>query len=155
MSSVRGLLGRKVMDRSRAEQLGTVEGIVVDTSGAETRILSLRISGAGDDGEFVDWEHVTGTGDDAVVVEEGDNLHPARSPLEERLKAGETELLGKRVLSDHGNVMGKVDDVDFDAGSGRIVHVAAGDERIGGERLRSIGPYAVIVACPHEGGCPG
>lgn len=155
MSSLRNLIGRKVMDRGRAEQIGKVSGVVVETSGGDVRIASLRLSGAGDEHEFADWDHVTGSGEDAVVVDGVDNLHPPRTPLEERLKGGDAELLGKRLLSDHGNEMGKVDDVDFDGTSGRIEHLVARNDRIEGSRLRSIGPYAVIVTCPHEGGCPG
>ena len=154
MSSLKGLIGRKVIDRSNAEQVGKVSAVVLDTAGGAARFAALRIAGAGTEREFVDWSHVTGSGDDAVVVEGGDNLRFASGEREERVRAGDAELLGKRVLTDHGNEVGKVDDVEFDATSGTVEFVAAAAERIPGDRVRSVGPYALIVRCPHESSCP-
>jgi sporulation protein YlmC with PRC-barrel domain len=155
MSSLRNLLGRRVIDRASAEQVGKVAGVAIDMGAGTARFASVRLSGSSEEREFADWSHLTGSGEDAVVVDAAASLRPATGPLESRLKDGATDVIGKRVLTDHGNELGKVDDVEFDAASGEVEHVAVGADRVPGARLRSLGPYALVITCPHKGSCPG
>lgn len=49
------------------------------------------------------------------------------------------------MLTDGGTELGKVDDVDFDPGTGSITYLISADDRIAGDRLLGCGSYAVVV----------
>ncbi|HVX44890.1 MAG TPA: PRC-barrel domain-containing protein, partial [Mycobacteriales bacterium] len=54
-------------------------------------------------------------------------------------------VLGKRVLTDRGDEVGSVSDIEFDPETGAVRALLLGKEEISGERLHAIGSYAVIV----------
>lgn len=135
------VLGLPVVSATTAERLGTVGGLVVDPVGG--RIASVRVNGG--PGEFVSWEDLRGVGPDAVVVAADSAIRSGRPGLEERAAAGVADLPGKRVLTDAGADIGTVADVEFDPETGRLTAVLVGDDRLPGDGLRGVGPYAVVV----------
>jgi hypothetical protein len=54
-------------------------------------------------------------------------------------------LLGKRVLSTGGDDLGKVDDVEFDPGTGTITALLLPGGEVAGIRLVGVGSYAVVL----------
>jgi sporulation protein YlmC with PRC-barrel domain len=135
------VLGQGVVSAATAERLGTVAGLVVDPAGG--RIASVRVGGG--PAEFVSWEDLRGIGPDAVVVSADAALRMPRPGLEERAVAGHVDLLGKRVLTDAGEEIGTVADVEFDPETGRLTAVVVGERRLPGDGVRGVGPYAVVV----------
>jgi sporulation protein YlmC with PRC-barrel domain len=91
--------GRKVLSRSSAKELGSVNHLLVD---AQQRRVSAIVIGRGKKAQLVDWEQLSGFGPDAVmVVDEG----ALRAPADDREHAaaeGKLELVGKRALSEGG-----------------------------------------------------
>ena len=66
-------------------------------------------------------------------------------PLEEKVANGHGDLLGKRVLTDVGDDLGPVDDVEFDPTDGLIQALTLEGQQVSSDRLLGIGAYAVVV----------
>ncbi len=64
---------------------------------------------------------------------------------------GDLPLLGGRILTDRGDLVGALDDLEFDESTGAVEALVAGEETIAATRLRSIGSYAVVVAAQDPG----
>ena len=136
--------GTKVMSKTSAQRLGKLERALVDAS--LRRVVALQVGR----GELVDWEAVSGLGADAVVVEHEDRVRPAADAREERALAGELDWKGKRVLSDRGNEIGTVTDVEFDEHSGALHAVHTTEGRVAADRLHALGSYCLVVR--HDAG---
>jgi uncharacterized protein YrrD len=131
--------GTKVMSKASAQKIGKLERMIVDVP--PRRVVALQI---GRD-ELVDWEAVSGVGSDAVVVESEDRVRTAADAREERALAGDFDWKGKRVLSDHGNQMGTVTEVEFDETTGAIELVETTEGRLAANRMQAIGSYCLVV----------
>jgi len=144
--------GRKVVSTDDAETIGRLEAFVID---AEQRsVVGLRLAKVRGDGPFVSWSDLQGFGTDAVTVPSAGVLRLAMSEAEERAASKEFQPIGKLVLSELGTVLGKVEDVDFDEGSGALVGLDLGPAgSVAGDRLLGLGSYAVVVrdVSPAEG----
>jgi sporulation protein YlmC with PRC-barrel domain len=53
--------------------------------------------------------------------------------------------MGKRVLTEGGDGLGTVNDVEFDPADGSIRAILTGTEEIAGPRMLGLGSYAVVV----------
>jgi uncharacterized protein YrrD len=143
MTRLREAIGRAVVARDTAETVGQLAGAVIDP--ASRRVVALQ-TGKGNKGRLADWTSLTGVGPDAVVVDTEASLRQASGDREERVVKGDVPLLGGRVLTDRGDVLGTLDDVEFDESTGAVVALVAGEATIPAARLRSIGSFAVVVA---------
>ena len=113
--SFRDSLGRKVVSRASAQELGAVNHLLVDD---QQRQVSVVVIGKGKKAQFVDWTSLSGFGPDAVMVEDESSLRVAADERERAAADGKLELVGKRSLTELGNELGPIDDVTFDAASG-------------------------------------
>jgi sporulation protein YlmC with PRC-barrel domain len=122
--------------------------MVVDSS---RRHVTAVVVGKGKKHAFlVDWEHVSGFGPDAVMVESKETLRPPADGQEQAAVEGKLELVGKRALSEKGNEKGSITDVEFDPESGDIGSVLVGEERIPATDILGLGSYAAVLASPHD-----
>lgn len=130
-------IGRKVVSRASAEELGQLSGLLVDVG---RRHVTELVVGKGRRGRSVGWAHVTGFGPDAVMLDDAASLD------EEASGDPGVDLLGKRALSEAGIEAGKVDDVIFDPASGEILGVVVGTREHAGSDLLGAGSYAAVLA---------
>ncbi len=137
--------GRKVVSRASAEELGTVAHIVVDIG--RLQVASVVI-GKGRKARLVDWEQITGFGPDAVMVSDESALHEPRDDRESAAADGKLELVGKRALTDTGNDLGTVTDVQFDPASGAIERLTLGDREEPAASLLGAGSFAAVLRVP-------
>jgi len=142
VTSLRSLLGRPIVASDTAEQVGATEGVVVDPQ--SRRVVAVHVSGT-KGGEFVGWDAVDAVGADAVMVSSVGARHAARGELETRAARGTSTMLGKRLLDDHGDELGTVDDVEFEADTGELRSLRVVDAEIDSARLLGVGSYAVVV----------
>jgi sporulation protein YlmC with PRC-barrel domain len=141
-------VGRKVISRASAEELGRLTHVVVDVG---ARRVSSVIVGKGRKARLVDWDRLSGFGPDAVVVDEEDALRPPADDVERAAAGGDLDLIGKLALSERGNAAGTIDDVSFDPATGELETVVVGaDERPAAELLGA-GSYAVVLRAAIEG----
>jgi sporulation protein YlmC with PRC-barrel domain len=130
---------RDVVDTATAQRIGRLDGLVVDPDASA--IVGVVV------GErVVDWSDAGGIGHDAVTVSHEDLLHLPRSDAERAAVDGDTELLGKTVITEGGVDVGTVDDIDFDAESGVLERLHVGDDDVEGSRLLGAGSYAVVIS---------
>jgi sporulation protein YlmC with PRC-barrel domain len=141
-------LGRKVVSRTTAEELGDLVQIVIDV---KRRQVTSLVVGKGRKALLVDWEQISGFGPDAVMVADDDALHPPRDDHEEAAADGKLELIGKRTLSDAGNALGEISDVIFDTDSGAVETLVIGDRELPAKSLLGVGSYAAVVTAPKAG----
>jgi sporulation protein YlmC with PRC-barrel domain len=134
--------GRGVMSTDTATTVGTVDGFLVDPPSA--RVVALRLKKTSGSGDTLHWEDLTSFGTDHVTVSSADVISAARGRAAE-LHAKSTDLVGKRILTDAGDEIGTVTDVDFDPGNGAVVSLITSQDSIYGSRLVGCGSYAVIV----------
>ena len=131
--------GTKVMSKASAQKMGKVERILVDVP--PRRVTAVQV---GRD-QLVDWADISGMGQDAVVVSSEECVRTAADAREERALSGDFDWKGKRVISDRGNEMGKVVDLELNESSGelRFVHTSEGTLEAG--RVHALGSYCVVV----------
>ena len=135
-------VGRQVISTKDARVLGTVRRFMVEASAG--RVVAIQIQGrAGAD--LIDWQHVSNFGADAVMVSAAELLRGPASPWEERYVRGEFDLRGNLVLTDDGEAIGRLADVDFDESDGRLRALVLDQGERPVDRLIAVGPYAVIV----------
>lgn len=141
------VIGRKVVSRSSAQELGTVSDFLYD--GVRRSIAGI-VLGHGRKAQIVDWKNVTGFGVDAVMVSDDGALREPADERESQACSGKLGLVGKRALTETGNELGTVDDVVFDPGDGRVLAlVVAGNERPA-EGLLGAGSYAAVMAADED-----
>lgn len=143
MMGLREAMGTAVVARDTAETVGQVHGAVVDV--ASGQIVALQV-GKGHKARLADWTSITGVGPDAAVVDSGASLRSAHGEREERVITGDVALLGGRVLTDRGDLLGALDDIEFDEATGRIETLVCAGVPVAVARLRAIGGYAIVVA---------
>lgn len=137
-------LGEKVVSKTTAETLGTVDGVVIDANGAE--ITALRL-GKGRKAKIVPWGQVAGVGTAAAIVEHDDALRDPHDGVEQRYAGGDIALIGALVLSDRGNSLGAITDVEYDDETGKLTTIRTSQSHVvDADRLRAVGTFAWVVA---------
>ncbi len=140
--SFRGSSGRKVISRSSASELGSVDHLLVD---AQQRRVAAVVIGHGKKAQLVDWAQLSGFGPDAVMVVDEDARRPPADDREPAATEGSLDLVGKRALSERGNELGQIDDVTFDADTGALEDLLIGDRRVPAGSLLGSGSYAAVL----------
>lgn len=140
--SFRRAVGRKVLSRASAEDLGVVNHLLVD---AQQRQITAVIIGRGKKAQLVEWAQLSGFGPDAVMVSDEGALRPPVDDREEAAADGQLEMVGKRVLTDTGNELGTIDDVTFDSDTGALESLQIDDRDIPAAALLGSGSYAAVV----------
>ena len=136
-------IGRKVVSRQSAEQLGNVTHLLVDAT--SRRVVALTV-GKGRRARLVDWSRLSGLGPDAAIVDAEDAV---REPADEREQAaaqGKLELLGKRAMQETGQELGEINDVTFDPDTGKLEMLLIGSTEQPASSLLGAGSYAVILS---------
>jgi sporulation protein YlmC with PRC-barrel domain len=133
--------GLRVISKATAEQLGSVQHLVVDP--AASRFVGLHVKGRRLS-KLLDWDVVV-IGPDAAILEGEEHLREPSEGREAQAVDGVQDLLGKLTLSDRGNSCGSLRDVEFDPGTGQIVSIITDQGSIEGQRLAAIGSFAVII----------
>lgn len=145
--SFRQATGRKVVSRATAQSLGEVGHLLVDSG---QRSIVAVIVGRGKKARFVDWDALSGFGPDAVMVGEESALRSAADDREGAGAEGKLDLVGRRVLTEHGNELGEITDVTFDPVSGALEMLQVGNREIPAGAMLGAGSYAVIVDADQE-----
>lgn len=135
---------RKVVSTSTADTVGKVERFVVDPSSRKVIALELKKTS---DASALAWSNITSFGTDAVTIPTEDTLGEHSDEVAV-LAAKDRRILGKMVLSDAGDELGDVKDLDFDPATGSITSLlleGGNIPEVPGSRLIGIGSYAVVV----------
>ena len=71
--SFRQAIGRKVVSRASANELGSVRQLLVD---AQQRRIAAVVIGRGKKAQLVEWQQLSGFGPDAIMVVDEGALRP-------------------------------------------------------------------------------
>lgn len=134
--------GHPVVGTETADTVGKVQRFVVDAS--QARVVALVLKKTPDKADVLRWADVITFGPDAVTVPSAGLLVEPDGELA-RLTNKKRSLLGQRVLTDAGDDIGKVDDVDFDPADGSIRHLLTSGGEVDAARLLGLGSYALMV----------
>ena len=140
--SFRDAVGRKVVSRGSAQELGALNHLLVDE---QQRQVASVVIGRGKKAQLVDWDQLSGFGPDAVMVADETSLRVPADDRERAAAEGKLELVGKRTLSELGNELGPIDDVTFDANSGALEDLVIGDRRLPAGSILGSGSYAAVL----------
>ncbi|MGH9126309.1 MAG: hypothetical protein ACRDZ8_16520 [Acidimicrobiales bacterium] len=146
-TSYRQAVGRKVISRATANQLGTLSHLLLT---ADCRHVAAVIIGKGKKAKFVDWPALTGFGADAIMVNDDAALRPPTDSREEAAAAGKLDLLGRRALSETGNEQGTIDDVSFDPGDGAVAALDIAGHQVPADAVMGSGSYAVVFSASQD-----
>jgi len=139
------LKGRKLVDTSSADTVGKVDGFLLDPATQSIAGLEFKKT---DGGDTVAWSSITAVGDDAVTIPGTSVLVEPEGHLAE-LASKRGHVLKKRVLTDGGDDLGEVRDVDLDPSSGSVRELVVGPKKspthVAGARILGVGSYAVVV----------
>lgn len=134
--------GRKVVSTSTAQTVGKIASFLIDPATATVVAVVLKKSVV--DGHTLRWSDITGFGADAVTINGPELLVTAEGHLAD-LAGKSGVVLGKRVLTEAGNEIGEVRDVDFDGIDGSVRALVLATAEVAGARLIGVGSYAVVV----------
>jgi uncharacterized protein YrrD len=140
--SFRQSVGRKVVSRASAKELGAVNHLLI---GAQQREVAAIVIGRGKKARLVDWAQLSGFGPDAVMVIDEGALRPPVDGRERDGADGKLEFVGKKALSERGNELGNIDDVTFDAQSGALEDLVIGERSVPAGALLGSGSYAAVL----------
>ncbi|MGA8846228.1 MAG: PRC-barrel domain-containing protein [Nocardioides sp.] len=139
------LKGRKLVDTSTADTAGKVDGFLLDPASRSVVALEFKKT---DHGSTVAWSDLTAVGSDAVTVAGASVIVDAEGQLAD-LATKDGQVLKKRVLTEVGEDLGKVHDIDLDPQSGALLELIVGEKKnrhsVAGSRLLGVGSYAVVV----------
>ena len=143
MISYSQVRGQRVLSQADAQLVGSVRRLLLDP--ATVAVNAAQLEGVIGDETILPWNAVVAVGPDALMVESADVLRAPDTELGERIERGIYDLEGKQILSDRGDSLGQLEDIDFDETSGRVTHLRVPGHSLPLERFVSIGPQTVIV----------
>ncbi|WP_435057951.1 PRC-barrel domain-containing protein [Streptomyces sp. bgisy060] len=132
--------GRRVVLVSTGETLGKVTGLLLSPGPARVQALRIR---TGAHLMTVPWGTVQACGPDAVMVR--------RAPdADERVSGGDAEAapgdaMGKSLVTDQGDRLGEVRDVEFDPADGSLLALLTAGDAFHGTQLVGVGDFAAVI----------
>jgi sporulation protein YlmC with PRC-barrel domain len=133
---------RKVISTTGAKTVGRLSEFVVDPRTAH--VVALKLRKAEGKGNTLSWNHMKSFGQDAIIVESAEMIRSAEGDLA-ALCDKRRRMLGKRILTERGDEVGRVKDVEFDPDSGLVRAVITDGPEIDGPRIIGLGTYALVV----------
>jgi len=117
------LAGRAVIDIDAAERIGTLDKLILDPDGRRVAGFVVNRGGSGFPGSkeqvLVPASSVRAIGPDAITIRQSTVVGTDIGRLES-LPRG-SDLIGRKIVSEDGRFLGKVNDVLIDRADGRIL----------------------------------
>lgn len=154
------LRGHPLVDASKGQEVGEVQDVLLDQRFQGIQALMYK-AGLFQGSELVPVSQAR-LGLDAVMFQPGTQTKQDRSAMSHLPKA--SDIIGRRVLTDTGQLLGVVDDLRFEQYSHRLLGIevapeVGGRERMGGRAhflssstMLSVGPDAIMVSEEKLGG---
>jgi uncharacterized protein YrrD len=156
MRKGKNVVGQAVVSFEEGRRIDTVKDLLISESNDGIVALLVDEGGLLSSSRVVSIEAVRSFGRDAVVIGDAKSVIPASDDPEVRSIINRKEkLLGKRVVTDTGDLMGSVSDVYFEEGTGRILgfevsggmlgDMARGTSFLAVEEIERLGPDVIFV----------
>ncbi|MBU4533604.1 MAG: PRC-barrel domain-containing protein [Eubacteriales bacterium] len=151
------LLGLPVISLDEGVKLGHVKGLVIDPPNKALAALIVESSGLFREQRFIPLAKIHSMGFDAVTISRISNAEKGASlPNIVQLWKDKITLIGSRVISENGTVLGKVQDYTINLEDGKIdgIELAEsslnrmlkGAHHVSAHQIRTLGREAVVVS---------
>jgi len=158
MRTSKDLAGLAIIDVRDGKKLGQVSETVVSPD--DGRLLGFVIKSGGllsRDESVVEIGDVRSIGADAVTVEGDELAHQADAATDafREARGGDRTLIGRKVVSQGGSVVGQIADVVISEDERRVTGLVLGGgvfekgDALSADRIVSVGPDVVIVTDEH------
>jgi sporulation protein YlmC with PRC-barrel domain len=152
---LRQLKGRAVVNLGNAERVGSLADLLLDVQQQRAMGVRVALSGLFAGHRLVAWDAIRAVGADALTIESASALRP-----EDDAHLGPFPLsaavIGSKVLTEDGEHLGAISDLDLDTDTGAITHYVLGgsftdrmsghEQVIAAGNVRRIGEKIVVVA---------
>ena len=137
------VLGMKVISISEGLELGQVKQVVITAEQIVAGFLVSRRRGREE--RLLPLKAVTSFGEDRITVERQNALERSNSFAREGRRRGPLSLVGSRVFTAGGRILGKVEEYYFSAGDGRLtaLEISGGPMQ---ERMRLPGRFIIAIS---------
>ncbi|WP_227763969.1 PRC-barrel domain-containing protein [Zhaonella formicivorans] len=151
------LLGMPIVSLENGEQIGKVKGLILDPQGLNIAALVLEQKGVWfKEARVISFEHIKSAGEHAVTV--GHTKYAERASalpqIMQLMKSG-VGVIGAKVLTQDGSLLGTVEEFMFDPVTGRITSLEIsgrlldslfkGKAYLPTEAIVTLGKHAIIV----------
>jgi len=121
LNKSRSLLSMPIISLEEGQQIGKVRGVVVNPENFTIAALVTDKQSWFGDYKVVPYENVMSIGDHAVTIDKKSNIEkPSNIPEISKLMKKKLPLLGGKVISETGTLLGIVEEFTFDTETGRI-----------------------------------
>lgn len=146
-----------VISLNDGEELGKVQGVIIDPEDAKLAALILDYrKGFFKEPRLIPFEQIISFGDYAVTVQDSSSCERvSQSPHLGALFRRSPQILGAKVLTEDGNLLGAVEEFCFDPATGKINGLELGNKLLNnlvhgktiikGNVITTIGKSAIIV----------
>ncbi len=140
---------KTVVGLAGGHKLGTVADVLTDSSYRQVQALRVKPTEGGPD-YVVSTDHVQAIGSDVVTVDDRDSLARVDQVPELTRLPSLNSLLGDHVVTERGDVLGTISEVDVDPSSRRIVALQYTSSALAGllGRQHALEPQDVIGIGP-------
>lgn len=165
MTSLREAIDRRIIARDTAEEIGRLRRIIIGsdthvtaittgdlpqvamlaTPAPSMAVAAMPVEPPPPPSIVIDWTDIVGFGPDAIVVPSAAALRAPASEHERYAAEGGQDLLDRPAMTDGGDALGTIKDVQFDEKSGHIEGVVVGDATVKVAAIVAVGPHGVIV----------
>ena len=158
MRTSKDLAGLAIIDVRDGKKLGQVSETIVSPD--DGRLLGFVIKSGGllsRDESVVEIDDVRSIGADAVTVEGDELVHQADAATDafREARGGDRTLIGRKVVSQGGSVVGQIADVVISEDERRVTGLVLGGgvfekgDALSADRIVSVGPDVVVVTDEH------
>ena len=117
---VSDLQGREVVSLDKADKVGYVDHVLLDLNAEQAVAIEVKLLGLFSGDKILPWADIQSIGEDAVTIQNEEVLRDEKdSPLRDYPSAASIE--GSKVMTQDGQDVGSVGDVDIDPGTGKVV----------------------------------
>ncbi len=163
MRSAKELKGLAIVDVKNGAKLGTADEVVVSPD--DGRLLGFVMKGGlfGGSERIVETSDIRAIGADAITVEGEELAHTAEAAAEafSQARASDRALIGRKVVTQDGSLLGVVSDYHLDDAVRRVAALTIGGGMMGNgdaipaDRVVSVGPDVIVVSAAGSGGTDG
>jgi len=122
MRKSKQFLSMPVIGLQEGRQIGSVKGLVVDPSLKQVVALIIEQKGWFKEQKYVDFNKVKSVGEDAVTIDQTSSAERGSSlPNIIKLLKDNIEIIGARIVTENGTLLGYADEYYVDMASGQLV----------------------------------
>lgn len=153
----KAFIGMPIYTLEKGKRLGTVKDVIYD--GERSKLIAFTLEEPGlisPERRILPFDKVGSIGRDAIMIEKDDVLIETKDyPEEARQLSQKGTLIGKRVITQSGNILGNITDILIDEDTGKAISfevsggvardIGTGRNYVGAPEVVNLGEDAVIV----------